>query len=73
MERDIIEDKLKQLDYIKFGDYMREYIDAYMRSCMKCFDIEPSEYGLEGWKNKAKSEYIRVLLQLEDDGYYIVW
>ena len=73
MSREIIVWNLKNQDVIKFGDYRGEFVKDYMKSAIEFFGIEPTEYGLEGWKNQAKMEYVKLLLQLKEEGCYIQW
>lgn len=73
-----VENKIKSLHVIEYGDYWDEYIKAFVAFTiaytfegLKDFHLLP--YELECLEYKAQDEYYGFIEDLEDEGYCVRW
>ena len=70
----VVEDKIKALHVIDYGDYFWQYRDAFMNYRLTGFeDWQVTPYGLECLEHEAQDEYYNFVEGLESEGYCIRW
>ena len=69
-----VENKIKALHVIDYGDYWEQYIDALMAYRLAGFENwQVTQYGLECLEYEAQDEYHSFIEDLEDEGYCVRW
>ena len=69
-----IENKIKALHVVDYGDYWKQYRDAYFDYMWVGFEgFELTQYGGECWEREADKEYTAFIESLECQGYRVRW
>lgn len=69
-----VENKIKSLHVIDYGDYYTQYIKAFIAYESIGFeDYQITPFGLECLKHEAQDEYYNFIEGLECKGYCIRW
>lgn len=70
----MVENKIKALQVIEYGDYWGEYIKAFIDyTSIGLEDYIREPYGLECLEYEAQNEYSGLIEDLEYEGYNVRW
>lgn len=69
----VVEDKIKSLHVIDYGDYFWQYRDAKLDYFWCDFEFELTPYGGECLEQGIRNEYYKFIEGLECEGYCIRW
>ena len=69
-----VENKIKSLDVIEYGDYWEQYIDAFTAYRLVGFEEwQVTPYGLECLEYEAQDKYHGFIEDLESEGNSVRW
>lgn len=68
-----VEDKIKRLHVIDFGDYLSQYREAYWEYFMVGDESGFTPYGVECLNKEIDDRYTDFLEGLECEGYCVRW
>ena len=69
-----VEEKLKRLHVIDYGDYFKQFRKAHFDYRTKVGEpVELTPYGRDCWEQEIRGLYYSLLENLENEGYCVRW
>ena len=69
----VVEDKIKSLHVIDYGDYFWQYRDAQIDYNLCCSEFELTPYGRECLEQEIRDEYYEFIEYLYETGHRVRW